>query len=455
MNFFDRNSPDFDSEYILYDLLENFETRKLLDLYNIYEVKPVKRRSKSIARFHPKGYDEVLKLRQECQKATSVECLDRSYLDKKFKVTERLKKRSRVEEQNEMTIAERRRFLTDEYTDSLYPAFLARDLKQPSLFDFGSRQLKKFNQQNENFYAKKNQVVAEKTKPYEHIDSKLRSYLRRMASECSVNSQVDATNKRRAKTAIGLFKGATVSKLATYKESGEKEKERWRDVAPLRLSHSLNKMIREDLRQNKGPVYFVELTEENMRVLSGKVPLTEKYLTLYEWLLSIKVEECGHFMENPFTNNNSTNTDVSNVNPESIKLTNPVVDLVKPLVDFDPKINVLESTKYKVDPFVNPKVEKDSGVRLPQSKLVSVSAGESKVWVENRQILAVNKDYRTMLNLKERNLKPGENYQPARRDIFGKNLTTSDFLTSRERLKKRIISNDVLKTRMTLDLFLL
>ena len=60
-----------------------------------------------------------------------------------------------------------------------------------------------------------------------------------------------------------------------------------------------------------------------------------------------------------------------------------------------------------------------------------------------------------MLNLKYKNLKDEENYQATEKDIYGKNLSKSDYLTSRDRLKKKISTNDVLKTRMTLDLFIL
>jgi len=416
-------------------------------------IKPVKLRSKSIAKFHPKNYDELLKLKEIQKKSTSVECFDRLYLDKKLKISQRLGELSDIKKMKEIAAAERKRFLTNEFTDSLYPTFYARDLKQPSLFNFGSRQLKQFNQDSDNLLTKKNQMNVEKTKPYEHIDSKLRSYLKKMGADCS-NSKMDTNNKRRAKTAIGLYKGATGNVLPTYKSISEKENKQ-KSVAPLKLGESLNKIIKEDLRLNKGPVYFVELTEENMKVFNGKVPLSEKYLTLFEWLVGIKVEDCGHFFHNPFTNNNSTNTEISNINPESIKLENPVVNLVKPVVESDPKINVLVSTKYKVDPFLNPKTEKTWGIKLPQKKMISVNGAESQIQVETRKILAVNKDYRTMLDFKQRNLKPSENYQPARKDIFGKNLTMNDFLTSRERLKKRIINNDLLKTQMTLDLFLL
>lgn len=197
------------------------------------------------------------------------------------------------------------------------------------------------------------------------------------------------------------------------------------------------------------------MTEENLKASHGKVPLKEKYLTLFEWLLGVKEEECRHFFHNPFVNETSTNTEITNENPESTKLANPSEDVLLAETINDWKMNVLKSSKYKVDPFVNPKFDLRVRTELPKRVLTNAGGHDKLIDIKNRRILSVTKDFTTMLNLKEKHLKGSENYQSTKKDIYGRYLTTNDFLSSRDKLKKKIAMNDLIKTRMTLDLFAL
>ncbi len=183
--------------------------------------------------------------------------------------------------------------------------------------------------------------------------------------------------------------------------------------------------------------------------------MKEKYLSLFEWLVNVKEEECQHFFDNPFVTENSTNTKISNENPESNKLQNPYENPVLSEEINDWKMNVLESSKYKIDPFINPKYDRRIRTELPKRILTSIDGKDELIDIENKRILTVTKDFTTMLNLKEKHLKNSENYQATKKDIYGRYLTKNDFLTSREKLKKKIGMNDLIKTRMTLDLFVL
>ena len=78
--------------------------------------------------------------------------------------------------------------------------------------------------------------------------------------------------------------------------------------------------------------------------------------------------------------------------------------------------------------------------QLPNKKLRSNMGNESIVETHDKQVLAVSKDYEKNFNLKLTN------------DC---NKNKDRYITSRERLKKQLALNDVLMTRITLDLFCL
>lgn len=205
----------------------------------------------------------------------------------------------------------------------------------------------------------------------------------------------------------------------------------------------------------QGPVYFAELSEENLKSQDRELILSDKYLNVFEWLLSIKVDECKHFYLNPYRRSITTNTHIINKNPEEEKINNSIGEPIKIDKPIDHRLNVIENNKYKVDPFVNPKNEPRYSYRLPKRHLKSVLGEPTFVEIKDKNVLNVRKDYTTMLDLKNKHLKDEASYQATEKDIYGKNLSKSDYLTSRDRLKKKILTNDVLKTRMTLDLFIL
>lgn len=150
-----------------------------------------------------------------------------------------------------------------------------------------------------------------------------------------------------------------------------------------------------------------------------------------EWLSQIKVEECDHFLNNPFTSDNGTNTEISNYNPE------PSYNWFK---NEKSKMDILNTKKFTIDPLQNIKNNNMNKNQLPNKKLRSNMGNESIVETHDKQVLAVSKDYEKNFNLKLTN------------DC---NKNKDRYITSRERLKKQLALNDVLMTRMTLDLFIL
>ena len=251
LNF--RNSGDFDSDYVLYDILDTSETRKLLDLFNYTDIKLIKKRAKSVNQFHPHGYDEVSKLssKKGLKKSTSIERFDCTFVEKECRISSQFKNSGGSKRISEMNKQERRQFLCDEYTDSLYPAFFARDLKQPSLFEIGSQHLKKFNAETEKYYAKPEPVETEAENKYSHIESRLTSYITGFK-----NRRPETSTRRRNLNTNGLTKSISSARAYTSKDKSMLDKQ---VESPLKMSTSLNKVMREDIRRNKGITFSIVL----------------------------------------------------------------------------------------------------------------------------------------------------------------------------------------------------
>lgn len=113
------------------------------------------------------------------------------------------------------------------------------------------------------------------------------------------------------------------------------------------------------------------------------------------------------------------------------------------------KMNVLQkqdgrlTKKFTVDPTRNIKLDETNKNQLPKKKLRSHMGKEQVIETLDKKILAVNKDYKT--NFK---LKTDSNSEKV-------NKNKDRYITSRERLKKQLALNDLLMTRLTLDIFCL
>ena len=426
---------------MLYDILEEFEIKNLLDLYNVAIAKPLRIRSKSICYSNLKQPNE---LKPFHKKSISIERFDDvncSY------------KQSKITANNTVLDSiERKKLLSDENTDSIYPSFNSRDLQQPSFFSIGSSQLKKsVNKTDSNDILK---INANKLaiNSYSHIESKLASYL------TSSKEKPTNVNRKRAKTAIGLFKESSIE--FDYYERNPKPRQA--NNSRLKLSSPLNKTMREDIRQNRGPIYFGELNEENLNTLNtngylrnNQTTLSDKFLIIFEWMIGMEEKECEHFFSNPFIKEDFTNTLISNHNPE----TDRVNRFISESVVYDDcnhvAYNLLTSMKHKIDPFINPRYENSSEIKLPKYKLISSMGKESFIQIDDKKVLSVKKDFKTLLNLNKNYSKESNQTPSIKKDIYGNHLKQADFLPSREKLRKKVSNNDLLKTRMRLDLFLL
>ena len=207
--------------------------------------------------FHPPGYDEALKLngKNELQKAISIECIDSQYLEKKWNISKRIDNSEGKRKKLESDLKKRREFLTMEYTDSLYPTFWATDLKQPSLYEIGSRQLRKFDLLEEKYHSKKEDKLKVVDDPYEHIQSKLSAYLKDFKK-----NKTDPHNPKRAYTAIGIYKRGSSSFANVHKPlvRGTIQPVK-RNPPPLKMTKNLNQLMREDLRLNKGNLIYLQI----------------------------------------------------------------------------------------------------------------------------------------------------------------------------------------------------
>jgi len=143
------------------------------------------------------------------------------------------------------------------------------------------------------------------------------------------------------------------------------------------------------------------------------------------------VKDCMHFYDNPFTTTIGINTDVSNKNPE------PSYNRLR---NEKPPFNILGTSRFIVDPLENLKNETTNENQIPKKKLHSDMGRESCKETLDQHVLAATKTYEKNFNL---TFKTNENKNKDR------------YITSRERLKKQIALNDVLMTRLTLDVFCL
>lgn len=305
------------------------------------------------------------------------------------------------------------------------------DIKPPEIYSLGSVQLKKqstkFNLQNQSLVHMIESQEPSKKK-YLHIESKIGKYLSENRQRSSSNSHL---NTSRSKSAIQHHYIST-NKFDLYKKPKS---------AYLKLSKPLEAKIRDDVHRNNGPVYYGELRKENLDTHNNmnKLELKDKFLYIFEWLEKMKDIECGHFFMNPFKSNVSVNTDhgVGNKNYAD---------------DYQMK-SIFWDKKRKIDPFDNPK-NHSVRERLPK-RLNSAFDLNGFYETTDKQTMASKKNYLNCIKLNKRILfknisdSQPQNYMNTEEDFLKKQSHVKQKLAQQKKL------NDVLLTRMKLDLFIL
>ena len=165
--------------------------------------------------------------------------------------------------------------------------------------------------------------------------------------------------------------------------------------------------------------------------------LKDKFLLVFDWLQGIKSEECSHFYSNPFFSNTENNTDFTNFDTEPLNL----------LKSISKTENKDQIKVQKIDPFENPKIEHDTNNRLPKRR--HRSSKDAFFEYKDKRTLAISKDFTTYLHLKnnEEHDLNARHLQLQYASEINKDM--------KETLRKNILLNDAIFTRMNLDLYVL
>ena len=434
-------------------------------MFDIYESVPFRIRSKSIGSERPRKRIVETKV----TRASSIECFSLEFLEKKLSPNNN----SALSEINYYSVNDNDRQwkmrLRIHEDNRLSPEFHARDIKCPKIYqidDLIKKHIdKKMNQQANKLGIKNYDVDKELSnmdhlkKPYYYVESKLAPYLE-LNRKPVINTSY--TNTTRSKTAINSHY-ITATPYVYYKpkiehETVNEEKKR-RQASFLKFSKSLDTKIREDLRINRGPIYFAQLNQENLDTFNdGKsVRLFDKFLYLYEWLEKIDVNECKHFYQNPFKMDKTSNTDKT-VNYENF-LNEPKGK------ENEKKETFLQGQRAKIDPFNNPKADTINN-KFPVRHNIDLTGKTRYYETVEKQTLAITNDYKSFLHLDNHDINNVNKLKPINTSFSnltnksGKSTipTTANndkFSLTKEKLKRQKTLNDITLTRVELDLFIL
>ncbi|CAF0887739.1 unnamed protein product [Brachionus calyciflorus] len=416
-------------ELTLYEMLEEFELIEIYNLVDIRVARPFRLRSNSTG--SNRKSRSMLTLSGKQKRRHSLECFLNRYLTHKLvlkSLESDFMNKKKESEKNSF-----KSFLIKEDSDLTNNNEM--DIKPPEIYALGSMKLKnreeKLKNQNKNLSLLIDQKIEDPLKKkYSHIESKYSKYLSENSKRRGSNSH---GNIIRSKSAIQQHY-SSANKFILYKKPKS---------AYLKLSNQLDSKIREDIHRNKGPIYFGELKQDNLDIhneYKTKLELKDKNLFIYEWLQKIDTGECKHFYRNPFKESVSINTETEIENQAET-------------IGFQNKNQpIFLDKKRKIDPFENPKnqITKD---RLP-NRLNSAFVLNSYYETMDKQTLASKSDYLNSIKFNKQIMLRTDSNINSVKNI--EQLTSQEnYCFIRERLAKEKRLNDILLTRMKLDLFVL
>lgn len=304
-------------------------------------------------------------------------------------------------------------------------------------------------------------ATSRKNRPYSYVDSKLAPYLSSKMKRPVYRSETSKIyTSKSAIRANELFKkpyltyeNVTVNRSQSF---GHKSSH---TESYLKLNDYLETMIRSDLKSHKGPIYFEKLSEENLLLHNGRKtsPLTraDKFLFIYEWLNRMNEHECAPvFFLNPFVLDKEVTVSIdqsySSNSDDALTVNNEPVSVG--IGDFG------LNTQLKIDPFNNPKNDKTVD-KLPKRHLSNLNtAGFYET--QDKQTIFCNRDYKSFLRMNGRFLLNSNASMASQTTGNIHTDATTGISPARrqqlkERLKKSKILNDILLTRVELDLYIL
>lgn len=389
------------------------ESKNLYELYETIVAKPPRTRSNSQCQDR-KSKEFFLNILKRFQSLDDLVLKKRALKDNYF---------VRKEIKNEEKLFEK---------DNQLENFDVRGIKGPKLIDQGLKS-KAISEDSENKNIKKK-------RPYSHVNSKLASYL--SSNRHSGESRSHVNQSRKAIATHYIFKKEFL--LYTPRDKIKPKEmctKRLLSDSYLKMDQELEERIKIDLKVNRGPIYFVQLTEENLDVHNKsqkRVQMSQKYFYLFNWLENIVENECQNFYSNPFFQDKFC---------ETYEKTD-LIESQNKYENFNLNIRFRACPRFKIDPFKNP-ISETTVDKLPKKH--RSHKGISFYETLEKQTLVCTKDYKSMLRL--------EKSFSLKLDQFDKNNKKVDYENgiqfARDRLKRQKELNDLLFAQSRSDLFIL
>lgn len=407
----------------LYDLFEKGELEKLIELEEVEKVKPKSFRAHSVA----------------CQK--KIIYLERKFLYKNpnTKVNKKQNKR-RHSIPNKIYKLPISFLAKDEvksqvkfglnFNDNSYSTFKATNIKSPREYNIkiGYDKIEPTNVQS-----RPRTSLSRSTKnEYASVESKLKPYIRPNTSMLELKKPSMTTLiKKLSKDAINLYTKTTADRQETKSN--------------LVINRNLDRLIEKEKILEKGPVYFVALTKDNVKKFdSTRKPVRqEKNLHLFEWLqemdsISFSNDTCVDFADiKDDTRSLDAHIDSHNfLGSYSNIQTNSFVTGAASIRTPSPNI-YLPHFVFN-NPNKPPKAEPHLNIN---ETIVKRIVSEYK-----RNHLKIDVNYRPYGN---------DNYSATTRRALSAYSTADPRLLIKEKLRKEELKHDLLLTRMKLDLYVL
>jgi hypothetical protein len=425
-------------EPTLFDLLSDDELSILYDMYKIDVAVPFRLRSFSVAfdrtLFTYSSKNKIKKRSNSVEKSTNVKITNENEIQSKD-IKSYMQKSSKVNDN------ESGDFDLDRSTS---PSFDTKGIKGPIIYQIGSSDAlsttpksNKIENQKKNNPLKNmdlfniNNILSTRTKAYDHVKSNLESIFHD-SPKIKENSLINYS-----KSALDRHK-ETFTPYIKYNKIQTK--------SLVQMSELLENKIRENLKMNRGPIYYGQFTQENIRLHNKnkqKLKRQDKFYNIYEWLEKIDVKQCSHFFMNPFKRDKNNLTDECDLNLNWREAARKAD---------------MSLIRFKIDPFDNPK---NITTKLESKRNERFFGGiQTYYQTFDQQTLIAKKDYTNLLHLeptlfnRKNNMidfKNNDDLISSASSNYRKNYA----LDQRANLKKQKFLNDSYLLRMQLDLYIL
>jgi hypothetical protein len=308
-----------------------------------------------------------------------------------------------------------------------FECYDARNIIPPKIYELGSN-IKKQKKQNDKRLNNNTQSKQLSTK-YSNAKSKLEKYITENRIKVKRNSIV---YRERSQTAIHSY------------NSIEKENFLSKKWKKSNLPLTMDDTLKISIKNSRGPVYFAQFTTNNLQTFAGnekKVNLTKKFYYIYEWLNGINENECQHFFDNPFVKNQETNINETLLNNNYLSIINSKADEPIYVLNNDSK----SDNQSKKQLSMTHKQTEDS---MPQMRQYDINGRNKTCQTYNKTNMITTKKFENNFNLKTLN----ENKLAFQNRIVLKKF--KDLTTTADKLKYQKNRNDLLLSRMSLDLYI-